>query len=96
MNWFKNFQYKDIYTIEVNLDEDFANACSYHIDDLRTTSAMLLREFCEKKTKERWVIVGLAASLSEAQEKCQKLRLLLCEMHKKKPYGIEEILFGMN
>jgi len=28
----------DIFTIELNLDDDFSSSCSYHIDDFMTTA----------------------------------------------------------
>lgn len=84
---------QEIFTIEMNLDDDFANACAYHVDDFLTTSARNIRHCCEKVQTERWALIGLASSLNEAQEKCQKIRLKLCDMHNVKPYGIEDMLW---
>ena len=86
---------ENLYTIEINLDDDFANACAYHIDSFKNTSAMNLRHAVEMVKGDRWVTVGLAYSLSEASEKAHKLRAELCRRHKRTPYGIDELLQKM-
>lgn len=81
---------KDIWTIEINQDGDFSNACAYHIDTLATTSQRNLKIACEGTKSNRWALVGLANSLEEANEKCNRLRKELCKMHDRKEcYYIE-------
>jgi hypothetical protein len=72
-----------MYTIELNLDDDFASSCAYHIDDERTTIRTNLSHALESKKTQRWVFIGSATTLEEANEKCKKLRKLLCEMSNK-------------
>ncbi len=79
----------EIYTIEINLDDDFANGCAYHVDYYISTSARNLRAAGEKSEVDNWALVGLAFSLSDAMDKCEKFRQELCKMHGKKPYGIK-------
>ncbi len=43
----------------------------------------------------RWALVGLANSLSEASDKCAKLQEILCKKGNVKPYGISELLQQM-
>ena len=85
-----------IWTIEINADDDFANACAYHVDEYPITSARNLRAACEGKESNRWLLVGLALSLNEALDKCEKTRQHLCKMHNKIPYGIQELLEKMS
>lgn len=82
---------KDLYTVEINLDDDFANACAYHVDSFKNTSAMNIRHAVELVKGDRWVTVGLAYSLSEASDKAHKLREELCRIHNRNPYGIDEL-----
>ena len=77
-----------IWTIEINLNDDFAYSCSYHVDDLKSTSSRNIRAACEKTKNDPWVLIGLATSHSEALDKCEMIRLKLCKMHNRKPYGI--------
>ncbi len=84
-----------IVTIEINLDDDYANACSYHVDYLEKTSSRNLRTACEKQKTNRWALVGLAYSISEGCEKAKRIRETLCEMHGKIPYGIHELVEKM-
>jgi hypothetical protein len=86
---------QEIFTIEINLDDDFANACAYHVDDFLTTSARNIRHACYKTETDRWAVIGLAHSLSEALDKCQKIREMLCKMHDRTPYGMEELIENM-
>lgn len=81
-----------IHTIELNLDDDFANACAYHVDDLKHTIVRNIQHAESYQETNRWVLVGLANSLSEALDKTDELRKLLCERNKKIPYGIEKLM----
>jgi hypothetical protein len=89
---------QDICTIEINLNEDFANSCAYHIDYLNQTILRNIAAAEREKTehpKDAWVLVGLAHTLSEANDKCAELQKLLCQRNNKKPYGIAELLEKM-
>ena len=77
-----------LWTIEINLDIDYADACSWHIDTFKATSAKNIRAALEKKNVNNWAIVGLAESLYEANEKAKKLRETICEMRGRKMTGI--------
>lgn len=79
---------KEIWTIEINIDDDFASACAYHIDTYMRTSARNLRAACEKHITDRWALVGLAYGIDEANELANRARLELCKMHGREPYGI--------
>ena len=73
----------NIFTIELNLDDDFASSCAYHVDDLkRTIHRNISHAETEQKTN-RWVLVGLATGLDEALEKSFRLRQILCEKHQR-------------
>jgi len=87
----------EIWTIELNLDADYADACAYHIDALMTTIRQNISH-AEEGKKSGWVLVGLAKSSKEANEKCKELRILLCKKngkeHKNLPFAeIEEERF---
>lgn len=83
----------EIFTIEINLADNFANACAYHVDSFKNTSITNLRAACEKNcSTDKWALVGLARSLSEAIDKAEVLRQTLCKRHSRKSYGIEELL----
>lgn len=78
----------EIWTIELNLDDDFASSCAYHIDEVMNT---MLRNINHAETAQkagRWVLVGLAHSIEEAHEKSKKLQLLLCERNNRKPLSL--------
>lgn len=82
-----------IYTIELNLDDDYASECAYHVDDQRTTFLRNIRHAVREEKTNRWAVVGLASSFEEALEKCHQLRMLLCKIHNRKPYNIEDLLY---
>ena len=78
-----------IHTIELNLDDDYASSCAYHIDDLMSTIKRNVLAAENNDKTDRWMLVGLANSLSEASDKAQELRLLLCERNNKKPLSLD-------
>ncbi len=84
-----------ICTIELNLDDDFANSTSYHVDYLSETIKRNLLANEEKIKGDRWVLVGLANSLTEGIEKSKEIQLLLCKRNNKNPKGIYELLEDM-
>ncbi len=86
---------ESIYTVELNLNDDFANSCAYHVDDLMTTIKRNIKHAETAQKPDLWVLVGLAHSLGEAMEKAEKLQVLLCERNNKTPYGLEKLLQGM-
>jgi hypothetical protein len=79
-----------IWTIELNLDYDYANACAYHVDDEKSTFKTNMRHALDGKTTDRWVIIGYADSLQNARDRCTELRKELCKLGNKTPYGIRE------
>jgi len=83
---------EDIWTIEINQDEDFTNVCSYHVDTLARTSARNLKIACERINTNRWALVGIAISHEEAVQKMQRVIMELCEMHGKKPKNMNDVL----
>ena len=87
---------REVFVIEINMDDDFASSCAYHVDDFESTSQRNLRNVCEKIETDRWVIVGLAWSLSSALDKCELLRQKLCAMHGRIPYTLEDMLENSN
>jgi hypothetical protein len=72
-----------MWTIELNLDDDFASSCAYHIDEEKCTIKNNINHALESKKTQRWVFVGSAHTLREANEKCEKLRKLLCKLGNK-------------
>lgn len=74
-----------ICTIELNLDDDFANSCAYHVDYLDQTIRNNISHAETNQKTNRWVLVGLALSIYEAQEKAYTLRILLCKKHGRDP-----------
>lgn len=68
----------DIYTIELNLDDDFSSSCAYHVDDQSSTIRRNIEHAETGQETDRWVLVGLANSLNEALDKAEKLQRLLC------------------
>ena len=79
---------KEVCTIELNLDDDFSSSCSYHVDYLSQTIKRNVQHAETKQKTNRWVLVGLAYGLSEAMEKAQDLRVLLCKKHNRQPKDI--------
>lgn len=69
----------EIYVIELNLDDDFANICAYHVDSLRKIFFRNIENATRKQKPDRWVLVGFADSLDEALESCEELRRILCK-----------------
>lgn len=79
----------------MNANGDFANSCAYHIDRFDLISSRNIRDCVEKTPGDKWVIVGLARSLSEAKNKAARLQYELCKIHNRTPYGISELLDAM-
>lgn len=83
---------KEIYTVEINLDADFASTCAYHVDSFENTKNLNLTRIGEDTNGAHWVVVGLAYSMEEGFEKAEKLQKELCRIHNRTPYGIEDLL----
>lgn len=83
---------KDVYSIEINLDDDFANARAYHIDDLRTTMRNNLKAVFTKEKRDRWVVVAIATSREAAREQVKIFREGLCKARGVEPYGAADML----
>jgi hypothetical protein len=75
----------NIFTIELNLDDDFANSRAYHVNELKRTIHANISHAETKQKTNRWALVGLAWSLEEALEKSYELRHLLCKKHGREP-----------
>ena len=75
----------EIHTIELNLDDDFASSCAYHVDDLKTTIRRNIEHAETYQQTQRWVLVGMGTSREEALRKCEKLQILLCKRNDKTP-----------
>ena len=82
---------EEICTIELNLDDDFASSCAYHVDYLKQTIKRNIQDAENEHKTERWVLVGMGYSLEEALDKCEKLQRMLCEKHKLKPLNLNLI-----
>jgi len=70
-----------MWTIELNLDDDFASSCAYHIDEYMNTVRNNLEHASSGEKTQRWVLVGLAYTLEEASDKCKKIREMMCRIH---------------
>lgn len=75
----------EIWTIELNLDDDFSSSCAYHIDSLIRTITHNIQHAETGKKTDRWVLIGLAYGSEEALEKVHEIRMLLCKKHNKVP-----------
>jgi hypothetical protein len=69
----------EIYTIELNLDDDFASSCSYHVDDYDRTCKRNIEHALDGRKTQRWVLVGIAHSLKEANEKSNQIQEAFCK-----------------
>src|SRR5271166_5074268 len=67
----------DIWTIEVNLDDDFMSSCAWHIEDLITTIGKNAKHAIEKKKTQKWVLVGLANGHDEALQKSIEIQQIM-------------------
>lgn len=86
----------EIFTIELNLDDDFASCCAYHVDNLRNTIKRNIEHAETAQETNRWVLVGLACSMDEALEKTHKLHKILCEKHGRVLKTLEDLLYNMD
>jgi hypothetical protein len=75
----------ELWTIELNLDRDFASASSYHIAALSRTISSNIQHAEERRKTHRWALVGLAHNAEEAGNQAHELRMLLCKKHGKEP-----------
>lgn len=80
---------QDVYTIELNLDDDFSRSTAYHVDSQKNTFLRNIRHAETGKKTNRWVLVGLANSHPEALDKTWELQKLLCERNNRKPKSLE-------
>src|SRR5512135_1656637 len=83
---------KSLYTIELNLDDDYANNCAYHVDNFIKTITRNIQHAETGQATNRWVIIGLEKSFEEAIERSKEIQKMLCIRNDKKPYGISELL----
>lgn len=70
----------EIFTIELNLDGDGASSCAYHVDYLKRTIKRNIEHAERKQATNRWVLVGLARDINEAQDEVKRLKTLLCNL----------------
>lgn len=87
----------DLWTIEVNLDDDFASSCAWHIDTLDTrlkdNFVNLLCSIDGIKQhngikQDNWVLIHIANSYNDAHDYVDSVRNLLCEKYNKKPKNL--------
>ncbi len=83
----------ELCTIEINLDDDFANACAYHVDYATQTIGRNLVAVQMNYKFNRWVLIGLANSMEEGCDKAEMVRQELCKKYNRTSYGIEELLY---
>lgn len=87
---------KNIWTIEINMDDDFSSCCAYHIDYLEITIKRNLLNISMKHKTENWCIVALANNYEEAHDKAKEIQLILCEANNRNPHsGLEEFFNRM-
>jgi hypothetical protein len=90
-----------IWTIELNLNDDPLNSCSWHIDDLKTTCLRNIRHSIHEEKVDKWVLVGLKESEEIPFEEADMLRRLIAkerlrnglDNELRETYGIETLLF---
>ena len=83
---------EEIWTVELNLDDDFAYACAYHVDREKSTFLRNINHAVKGTETNRWAIVALAYSCDEAHEKAERLRMTLCHQYDRRPYGIDDLI----
>jgi len=66
-----------IWTIELNLDDNPLSSFAWHIDEYKRTVLRNIRHSIVNQKSERWVLVGLATTIDEAHEKTDNLRKLI-------------------
>lgn len=77
-----------LWCIELNLDEDYAKSTSYHIDEVKHRINENISHAEREQKTDRWVFVGLAYSIEEANDKAKKLRNILCERNHRKEINL--------
>ncbi len=76
----------ELWTVEVNLDDDARYPNAYHIDiQENSLKNNLRRVLCKDNKVERWVIVAIANNASMAGEMCDKIRIKMNEDFKDDP-----------
>jgi len=78
----------EIFTIELNLDDDFSKSTAYHVDDFESTMRRNIQHAEQDEETSRWVLIGLAPSLSQACDECEQLRLWLCRRNNREPKSL--------
>lgn len=68
-----------MWTIELNLDDDFSNTCAWHICEEVETVARHFHAALERRKLDRWVYMGAAATHEEAHKLCKGLRQEMCK-----------------
>ena len=68
----------DVWTIEVNLDDDPLSSCSWHLDYLRLTIKNNVRRSIHNEKPDRWVLVGIRPTFEDASHYADELRQLIC------------------
>ena len=74
----------EIWTIELNLNDDFSDFCAYHIDTFTNTRRRHVSAALGGRKLDPWCLVGLANGHRDAHAKCKEMHDLLCEMSGRK------------
>lgn len=78
----------ELWTIELNLDSDFEDSCSWHIDCIKDTTLRNMECALKKIPVNRWVLVGISTSLQEANNMAKHMRIVMCQIDGREPKNL--------
>jgi len=89
-NYIKELQWNDPkkFTVELNMDADFAENCSWHVDRIDYTCNRNIENSLRKRKVSNWALVATANTLQEAIQKSKEIQDEMCRKSGKKPVGL--------
>lgn len=79
---------KEIWTVELNMDADFAENCSWHVDRLDYTCNRNITNSLKERKVSNWALVAITNTLVEANQKSKEIQDEMCRKSGKEPIGL--------
>ena len=91
---------QEIWCVEINMDEDPCNKCSWNIDTLKRIIELNFERAVSRQKSNNWIIIGIRDSNVEAHSLADKLILTIrdertkmgLEKNKRNIYGLDELI----
>lgn len=78
----------EIWTVELNMDTDFAENCSWHVDRLDFTCNRNIKNALRERNIGNWALVAITKSLKDANQKSKEIQEEMCRKAGKIPVGL--------